>query len=211
MKVYCFSGLGSDERVFEFLKLDSFFEIVTIPWIKPLSKESIEDYSARISSTISSTESFFILGVSFGGIVAQEVAKHKNATAIIAISSIKERSQIPLGLKLTPNFIFSLPSFLFKLSPIIANYVFGARNKLLLKQILKDTQGSFVKWALFALKNWQSKEVVDSFYISGGADRLLKPFQGAEILDGGGHFMIVDKAEELNELINIHFFNSLKK
>lgn len=91
--------------------------------------------------------------MSFGGVVAQEVAKLVNPKITIVISSIRESSQIPLLLRLTPDFVFKFPSFIFNLPQFLANYIFGAKNKTLLKEILKDTEGSFVKWALYALKN----------------------------------------------------------
>jgi len=39
-------------------------------------------------------------------------------------------------------------------------------------------------------------------YISGTKDYLLKPFKSALLIEGGGHFMIVDNAQDVNTLIN---------
>ena len=47
MKIYGISGLGADKRVFEYLTLD--YQFIPIDWIKPEDKETIEEYSLRLS------------------------------------------------------------------------------------------------------------------------------------------------------------------
>ena len=67
------SGLGVDKRVFDninFGKLDLEF----IDWIEPTKKESLQDYSSRISKKVTS-ENPILIGLSFGGIVAVEISK----------------------------------------------------------------------------------------------------------------------------------------
>lgn len=202
MKVYCFSGLGADERVFQFLDLGPEYDIVPVAWINPLKNESIESYSERILSSIDIDKNCMVLGVSFGGVVAQEGSKRVKSTKTIIISSIKDRSGIPILLKIIPNFILRIiPKSFFNLPKSIAAILFGASNKELLFQILKDTEPSFVKWALIGLKNWKANIYESDIYISGAKDYLLKPFKSALIIDGGGHFMIVDKANEISRLV----------
>jgi hypothetical protein len=56
-KIYVFSGLGVDERVFDnidFGRLDVEF----IDWIEPLNNESLESYAFRISKKINSEIQF---------------------------------------------------------------------------------------------------------------------------------------------------------
>ena len=88
MKIYCFSGLGADERVFAFLKLNPPYELIPVIWIKPLEGEVLEEYSKRISENIETKNPFGILGVSFGGVVAQEVSKIVKPKFTLLISSI---------------------------------------------------------------------------------------------------------------------------
>lgn len=72
-ELYIFSGLGADERVFQ--KLDFFgFTTIFIKWVVPQEKETIEDYATRILNQITTTKPILI-GLSFGGIIAVEVAK----------------------------------------------------------------------------------------------------------------------------------------
>ena len=202
MKVFCFSGLGADERVFKFLKIKH--ELIPVSWVDPYQNETIEEYAKRISQNVDANEPYCILGVSFGGVVAQEVSKILNPQYTFVISSIKENSQVPLTLKIIPTWIFKLlPSFLFNAPKPVAYYLFGTKEKKLLSTILEDTDPRFVRWALAAFKNWESKLNLNNVsYISGEKDRLFKPFKEAFVIKDGHHFMIVDKAEEIARIIN---------
>jgi pimeloyl-ACP methyl ester carboxylesterase len=205
MKIYCFSGLGADERVFSLLKLYLPFELINIPWIAPKKNEFIESYSLRISKMIEVQKPFGILGVSFGGLIAQEVSSILNPKFTIVISSISSKSQMPLLLKWLPNYILkSIPVKWFKIPSLVSNYIFSAQQKDLLQKILKDTDPEFVKWALFAFKNWKSQTslAVKFFFICGERDRLFKPINDVVVIKNGGHFMIVDLADKLSVIIN---------
>ena len=204
MKIYCFSGLGADERVFGFLKLNPPYELIPVSWIKPLEGEVLEEYSKRISENIETKNPFGILGVSFGGVVAQEVSKIVKPKFTLLISSINSPNQIPFLLKITPGFVLRvIPASLLKLPSWIANYMFGAQNKKVLQQILLDTDPNFVKWALIAFKNWKPNRInLNCFFISGLKDRILKPTHEGVKIPNGGHFMVVDLANEVSEEIN---------
>ena len=198
MKVYCFSGLGADERVFSFLNLGPEYELICIPWLMPLSSESLKLYAIRVSKSIDISEPFGLLGVSFGGAIAQEVSANLNPKFTIIISSLKSGKDILL-FKVIPNWLIRLsPNFLFTLPRFLAYWIFGAENKELLKDILKDTDPGFVKWAIMAMSKWNGAKALNNvFYISGEKDRLLPPFKGTKVLADGHHFMIVDLNEQL--------------
>jgi hypothetical protein len=211
MIIYCFSGLGADKRVFDFLKLDSYFDLITIDWVRPMENETIEKYSRRISGFINIQRPFGILGVSFAGIVAQEVSSILNPNFTIIISSIGNARQIPFVLSAFPNIVLKIIPFqFFRLPRVVANYVFSAKNKNLLHQILKDTDPEFVKWAIIAFKNWKSNKLYPkAFFLSGAKDRLFKPKKGITQIENAGHFMIVDSAEVVSDKINL-FLREIK-
>jgi len=131
MKIYCFSGLGADERVFSLLKLSLPFELVNIPWIPPEKNETIESYSLRISKMIEVQKPFGILGVSFGGLIAQEVSSILNPKfTIVVSSSITSSCQILFKLKFLPNLILKrIPGLFYNLLKPIVNYVFSTVQK----------------------------------------------------------------------------------
>ena len=92
MKIYAISGLGADARVFNYLSLD--IEIIPLEWITPISDESIEHYAERLSDKINKEEPFYLLGVSFGGIVATEISKITRPIATILISSAEVKAEL---------------------------------------------------------------------------------------------------------------------
>ena len=92
-EIYIFSGLGADERVFQNLDFTGFSEIF-INWIIPESGETIENYSTKLLNQIKSDKPTLI-GLSFGGLIAIEVAKQIQTETVIIISSAKTKSEIP--------------------------------------------------------------------------------------------------------------------
>lgn len=147
-KIYAISGLGADRRVFNFLDLD--LELVPIDWIEPRKNEPIENYAERLSKIIDTSHDFILMGVSFGGLVAVEISKILKPKLTILISSVATKKEIPKFFKLIgqTGIINLIPKELFNPPRKLAHYLFGARNKTLLNQILHDTDLRFAKWAV---------------------------------------------------------------
>lgn len=72
-KVYILSGLGADERVFKYLDFKD-LDITFVQWIKPKPHEKLMDYVERLREQIKQ-DNPILIGLSFGGIVAAELAK----------------------------------------------------------------------------------------------------------------------------------------
>ena len=93
MKIYAFSGLGTDERIFRQLALDH--ELIPVKWINPLPKEKLSSYAQRLGEQIDQSEPFALLGVSFGGMLVSELVKTLNPEKVILISSASTRFELP--------------------------------------------------------------------------------------------------------------------
>src|SRR5436305_11890870 len=91
--VYIFSGLGTDERVFQYIDF-TYFSVHYIKWVPPLKEETIHSYALRITEQIHFKRPILI-GVSFGGIMAVEVAKLIATDKLILIASAKTKYEIP--------------------------------------------------------------------------------------------------------------------
>jgi uncharacterized membrane protein YbjE (DUF340 family) len=61
------------------IALQNTFEIYLLEWEIPLDNESLTHYAKRISEKIKH-ENPVLIGVSFGGILVQEMSKHLNAS-----------------------------------------------------------------------------------------------------------------------------------
>lgn len=203
MKIYLIGGLGADHRVFKFLKLNCSSEL--IEWIEPKKNENLNSYVKRLSKQISPNENFGILGVSFGGIVAIELSKILNPKKLIIISSVLNHKQLPSTIKIFVRLgiISILPPILLKPPKPFFTYLFGARNKRLLNEIIIDTKPNFIKWSLNEIGNWKNEaSIKDVIRIHGTNDKLI-PLKGIAIeIEKGAHFMIVDRSDEISNIIN---------
>jgi pimeloyl-ACP methyl ester carboxylesterase len=205
--LYLFSGLGVDERAFQSLDL-SRYDTVLVRWIKPAKNETIADYALRLCEQITGKNPILI-GISFGGMIAVEAAKHVTATKVIILASAKTRSEIPVRYRLAGK--IGLPQIVpapwIKHPNRLTYRFFGASlpaEKTLLKQILDDTDPVFLKWALTAITGWKNDAVPENLtHIHGTRDRTL-PFRRIVKpipVKGGGHFMTISRANEISALL----------
>ena len=198
--LYGIGGLGADHRVFKYLSINS--QLLPIKWIEPIGNEDISSYAKRLSNQIDQNHKFGILGVSFGGMVAIELSKFVSPSFIILISSASKSSDLPrirtIFSKL--NVLRFLPNFILKPPMFILNFMFGAKNKSLLKEIIDDSNPVFLKWALDQVLQWNSNEEIQNVHLMhGSADKLIPLANDSSfVIDNGGHFMIVDRASEIS-------------
>ncbi len=205
--LYLFSGLGADHRVFQFLNLEG-FQVTYIQWLKPVARESMQQYAARLTEQIITVKPVLV-GLSFGGMMAMEVAKHIETEKIILISSAKTRKEIPpyfrFAGKLKLNRIVA--SRRMKKPNALAYKIMGAENaeaKILMKSILEDTDTDFFKWAIEQVVTWNNKTVHKNVvHIHGQKDRLLPHrFVKSDItIADGTHLMTISNANEISDII----------
>jgi pimeloyl-ACP methyl ester carboxylesterase len=206
-KVYFISGLGADKRAFSFLDL-SFCEPVFIEWIKPLKNESLQGYALRLKEQIKESGAI-IVGVSFGGMLATEIAKTDSTAKIIIISSNKIKKEFPkifLTGKYLPVYKW-LPSSILKKGAIMRSLFFspkGENQKKIFQQILKDTDTNFTKWAVYSILHWQNDVIPGNVtHIHGASDKLL-PYRLVKAdytIKDGTHLMIMNQPEEISGLL----------
>ena len=158
--LYIFSGLGTDERVFQLLDFSG-FPTTFIKWLVPFESESIEHYASRLLAPIKTIRPTFI-GLSFGGLIAVELARQIEVEKIILIASAKTKNEIPFYYRWAGKAGLHklLPTQLLRKSALISNWFFGATSifeKQLLKTILADTDPTFFNWAIDKAINCKMK------------------------------------------------------
>ncbi len=203
--LYAISGLGADHRVFQYLDLNA--DIIHLHWIQPQKEESLKQYAHRLAEKIDTSEPFGLIGVSFGGLIATEIAKKLNPKFTILISS----TDLKNGLRQVYGWVGRLgvveliPPTGFRIPKMLANYLFGAKNEKLLSDILDDSDFNFTKWAVISLTKWKNDEPLDNVLKINGTKDLLIPGSNDSqtlIIENGTHFMVVDRADEVSEKIN---------
>ena len=91
--------MAASSEIFEYIILPETYIIYKLDWIIPFQNESLKLYAKRISKKITKPNPILI-GVSFGGILVQEISKHISFKKIFIISSIKSSYELPVTMKM---------------------------------------------------------------------------------------------------------------
>ncbi len=206
--IYFVSGLGADERIFQWLRYDR-FRPVHIRWLSPEPNEPVGDYAKRLAAQIED-ECPIVVGLSFGGIVAVEIAKQIKTKQVILLSSVKDSSEVPFYFKLFRLFplhrILPFKSLLWAFYWLVY-WLFapeGTDQKKLLKTVLVETDPHFLRWALHRVVTWKNREIPENLvHIHGARDRIF-PYRFVTpnySVENSGHLMVMNRAEEVSDLL----------
>ena len=206
--IYFISGLGADRRIFQWLRADD-YRPVHVEWIPPERGEPIENYTQRLLEQIED-ENPIVVGLSFGGMIAVEVAKQIPTEKVVLLSSVKDKLEIPFYFKmfrfLPLHRVVPFKSLLFAFY-WLAYWLFapeGSEQKRLLKTILVETDPHFLKWALHKVVVWQNQEVPENLvHVHGKSDRIF-PYRYVNpdyTVKNSGHLMVMNRAEEISNLL----------
>ena len=210
-KLYCLSGLGCDERVFSKLKIEG-VDLVHMKWISPLRKESMSSYAKRMMGHYNLPENCSLIGLSFGGMLASEIAKINPPKKLFLISTILTKKELPIKYRIAKFLLLHkwAPYRLIKSFSRLTNYAFGVKtgeDKQLLQEIIADTNSKFLKWSVHAVFNWKNIESHKSIRIHGFGDKILNTPKSDCITIGYGHFVIFNEADQISEIIKQELSN----
>jgi pimeloyl-ACP methyl ester carboxylesterase len=208
--VYCISGLGADHRIFAKLSAPG-IEFRPLAWLSPSRKESIGNYAGRMCQSIRDDRPV-LLGVSFGGMMAIEMAKKNPGATVIIVSSVGTRRQLPLWMRigghlqidrLSPAAVVKRGTLLTRLE----NYELGVESEeeaALCREFREHIDRGYLNWAIREILRWRNEWRPVSFYhIHGGRDHIF-PIQRVDptfAIPDGGHFMIYNRAEQISRLL----------
>lgn len=171
----------------------------------------MESYAKRMGATINQNEPFILMGLSFGGMLVQELSMYMHPRKTILISTISGKHEQPFRMKISKLFnLYNLiPSKYFNRPSSIAFRLFGAKSegeRELLSEILQDSDPKYIRWALNAIAGWNNTQTVEAFRIHGSDDQLfpLSSVKPDYVVAGGGHLMVVSHAKEIEQqLLNV--------
>lgn len=208
--IYCVPGLAANTKIFEYLKFPvEEYEVHFLEWLIPESiNETIEHYAGRMCKNIKE-DNVILLGVSFGGIMVQEMSKIVNPKKTILISSVKNSSELPKRLK------FTKLSKAYKLFPAksittiekFMSYTFGKMTKKRIEQYqiyLSLRDELYLKWAIYNVLYWQQKETLDNIvHIHGTDDHIfpIKHIKNCIEVENASHIMVLTKASKINSIL----------
>lgn len=211
MKIYFISGLGANENAFKRLQIPSGFEPVYIEWKQPEPHEDLEHYVQRMAEVINSNEPFHLAGLSFGGIVAQEMNVFLNPEKTILISTIQHRKEMPGYMKFSSQFsVHKAIPIQFFTSEGMLSYTFFRKlydpRMPKIDDFFTKKDPYYLKWSINKIVNWQPKDFkFNQLYRMHGDKDIVFPIstiKTADIVKGGSHIMVLQKPKQVNKLLN---------
>lgn len=205
--VYCMPGLAANSSIFEFIELpEDRFQIHLLDWVIPIPKESLQDYAKRMCKYIKH-ENIVLLGVSFGGVVVQEMAQFLSLKRLIIVSSVKCQRELPRRMR------YASKARLFKILPTsMVNHIdtlgklplgdFAKKRIELYKKYLSVTDTRYLDWAIENMVCWDKREPMQEIvHIHGDKDEIFpyKYIEGCITVPGGTHIMIINRFRWFNE------------
>jgi pimeloyl-ACP methyl ester carboxylesterase len=208
VRAYFISGLGADGRAFYKIKLPRGYEPIYLDWITPLPDENFQDYAKRFSQAIKQDEEFILIGLSFGGMLASELAKITSPKKVIIISSLSSYQELPWYFKLAGKLgIHRIISPSVYKRATIMNRFMGAGNKemkSIVYSYVNNIDPAFIRWSLNVIVHWSHTErLSEMIHIHGSNDHLL-PYRYVKadyMVKGGGHLMVMNRADEVNNIL----------
>ena len=206
--VYFMPGMAASSTIFERIQLQTdVFEIHLLEWVLPEKLETIEDYAQRMAKNVKH-DKVILVGVSFGGILVQEMKAFLNTRKVIIISSVKSNAELPRKMKIakTTKAYKLIPTQLLENIEHLAKFAFGSsiiKQRLkLYEKFLSVRDKSYLDWAIENIINWKRTEIdTEIIHIHGDADEVfpLKYIKNAIVVKGGTHIMILTKYRWLND------------
>ena len=209
--IYFMPGLAASHKIFENLEFDlDRYTLHYLNWIAPQSsEEDIGSYACRLSAQIKEKNPVLI-GVSFGGIIVQELASYVHPKKVIIISSVKHHEELPMRFKLAKL------TKIYKVFPtkVIENFEDylgffigkGMKKRAdLYKKYLSVRSKEYLQWSIASIIKWQQTAPIKNIiHIHGTNDAIfpIKNIQNTIKVKGGTHIMVLTKAKKISKIID---------
>ncbi len=205
--VYLMPGMAANPSIFEHIKLpEDQFKIYWLEWKMPKQNESLSDYAKRMCKEVKH-DNPVLIGVSFGGVLVQEMSKHIKLHKLIIISSVKTKHELPRRMKLlrVSKAYKILPTQLVSNIDLLAKYAFGntiTKRIELYKKYLSVSDKKYLNWAIKQMVCWDQDQPLDNVIHIHGDNDMVFPhmyLNGCISIKGGTHIMILNKYKWFNK------------
>lgn len=210
MDLHLIPGLGADHRLFERCDLAP-HTVHAHDWPELPAGSTMAGIARTMAERVDASRPHALIGVSLGGMVAQEMAALTQPRKVILISSWKGPQEMPLAIRalrgthaermLTPAF--------FKGFLPVARWQLGVESpdeQELFAHFLAVTPLARMRVQVGAVLAWEGAKVPGLVHLHGDHDRLmpLGPIADPIVVEGGTHMMVFSKAKEVSALVRAH-------
>lgn len=199
--------MAADVSIFEYIQLpEDRYQTHTISWKIPFKNETLEDYAKRMCKEVRHSD-IVLIGVSFGGVVVQEMSKYLTLAKVIIISSVKSRYELPKRMriarstklyKLLPTFVVSKITNWEKL----AVGDFAKKRAAMYQKYLSVNDKGYLDWAIKNMVCWDQDTPPEGLvHIHGDKDVVfpISNIKNCIKVDKGTHVMIINRAKWFNK------------
>lgn len=205
--IYFVPGLAAGKEIFKNISLpEDRYRVHYLEWLIPNKKESLENYASRMAALVTEPNPVLV-GVSFGGVMVQEMSRFLQLRKLIIISSVKSKHELPLQLRILRK------TKAYKLAPTkaisgiqdLTKYAIGPKTKKklqLYQQYLSMKNAEYLDWAIENMVCWDREKPDENvIHIHGDKDPVFPKQYIKNSIDvpGATHVLILNKAKWLNE------------
>ena len=211
-QIYFVPGLAAGPEIFKNIELPpQHYHMNILEWLIPEKNESLTSYAKRMAMLVTANNAVLI-GVSFGGVVAQEMSLFLDLKKLIIISSVKTKNELPKRLRIAKKTkAYKLvPTSLVMSATDLTKFAIGPKTKkrlTLYQEYLSVRDKQYLDWAIEHMVCWQREEKVPNvIHIHGDRDVVfpIKNLSNFHCIEGGTHVMIMYKAKHISsKLIEI--------
>lgn len=206
-------GMGADGRLFEAQRRHGFeFDVPVLTL--PGRRDTLADYAARICDQLKLTAPCVVGGVSFGGMLACEVARLAEARCAILIASCRSRLAVPAHYRALEVVARIIPDWVIQRRAVVSGRVFAAleciteEQKQTVMQMSRDVAVPQLRRIAHMILEWRTPEVwpFPIHQIHGDADRII-PWSRVvadETVCGGGHLINMTHPQQVNAFLERH-------
>ncbi len=206
--IYFMPGMGANSKIFERIHFDeNKYSFHFLEWLEPFKKEPLVEYCKRLIENIHHKNPVLI-GVSFGGVIVQEIAKLIAVRRVVIISSVKDVSEFPLRMIWARRFklyhIFPT-KYVNQLEDFTKKIVSSKKIKHrieMYKAYLTMRSSNYLNWAFKQMIEWKNEDPVNNIiHIHGDKDHIFpsKYIKNALILKNATHVLVLMHAPWLNQ------------
>lgn len=208
--IYFVPGLGAGPKIFEYISLpEDRYDVHCLSWLIPESEDEPLDHYARRMTELVIEENPVLIGVSFGGVLVQEMSRLIPTRKIIIISSLKSKKELPRRLK------YLRKTGMYKLLPTrrisriddFSRFNFHQtvkRKAELYNRYMSVRDEKYLNWAIKTMLHWnEEKNCGNPIHIHGTRDEIfpIKYIPDCIPIEGGTHAMIITKANKISQII----------
>lgn len=208
MNVYLIPGLAADYRIFHHLRLPQGYVLKHLKWISVKKEDNLISYALRLAEQIDRSKPFCLVGLSMGGMIATEIAKHFSVEQLILISSITSPKELPSWYRWGYAYggKYLLQKNIIHTAMFIRRWLTreSIQDKELIRNLVSEMDSIFVHQCIQLILGWKTNDIpVKAFKIHGSADWVLplRLTTADHVIPGGSHLMIFDRAAEINQVL----------